>query len=87
MAALISPVYAPLSCSEQFSAPRPKSLSSMTSATGQRCVAGTQTTTPQLTGRPVRAALISLARATPSGTVVFIFQLPATIFFLIVFTY
>ncbi len=87
IAALTSPVYAPLSCAEQSSAPSFTSSGLRTACTDVRWVKGTHAITSQLALWSSRSALTAFASSTPSSRVVFIFQLPATIFFLILLKY
>ena len=82
-----SPVYAPFSLSAQFSAPKPIVWASNTAATEAKWMNGVQMTTSQFGLSAAKAAFNSVAKATPSCKFRFIFQLPATIFFLISFLF
>ena len=76
----ISPVYAPLSSKYIFSAPTWMLVPFAASTTGTMSIAGTQNTTS--TSSFATNGFSSSTRATASLGVLFIFQLPAIIFFL-----
>ena len=79
----ISPVYAPLSSKYIFSAPTWILVPFTASATGIMSIAGTQNTTS--TSSLATNGFNSSTKATASLGVLFIFQFPATIFFLAIF--
>ena len=80
MLGAISPVYAPLSSKYIFSAPMLMLVSFAASMAGTKSIAGTQNTTS--TSSFATNGFNSFINATASLGVLFIFQLPAIIFFL-----
>ena len=81
-----SPVYAPEALSAQFSAPTPILAASTNGVTEAKWINGVQMITSQLGFSLANASFSSFAKAIPSWRVLFIFQFPATMFFLILFS-
>src|SRR5665647_519681 len=85
MGADTSPVNAPEISEAQFCAPRQTLLFLRISETPDRCINGVQRITSAFEGFDLKYVSIASANLRPSASSMFIFQFPATIFFLIDF--